>query len=82
MLLKKLRFDIIIISITFIVNKNSLTIIFSLLRKSRFNIIIILITFIINESSLTIVFSNFIFNLIFEITNFFIINIIKREIKR
>ena len=50
-----------------------------LLKKSRFDDVIILIIFIINKDSLIIVFSNFIFNSIFE---FFIISIIKREIKR
>ena len=53
-----------------------------LLKKSRLDIVIILITFIINEGSLTIIFSDFIFNLIFEITKFFIANIFKCEIKR
>ena len=51
-------------------------------RKSRFDIVIILIIFIVNEDSLAIVFLNSIFNSIFETTKFFIINIIKREIKR
>ena len=51
-------------------------------KKSRLDIVIILIIFVINEDSLTIIFLNFIFNSIFEITKFFIINIIKREIKR
>ena len=52
------------------------------LKKSRFAIVIILIIFIINKDSLTIIYSNFIFNIIFKITKFLIINIIKREIKR
>ena len=51
-------------------------------RKSRLNVIIILIIFVINKDFLTIIFLSFIFNSIFEITKFFIINTIKREIKR
>ena len=51
-------------------------------KKSRLDIIIILIIFIINENSLAIIFLSFIFNLTFEIIKFFVINIIKREIKR
>ena len=82
MLLRKLRFDVVIILITFVIDEGSLTIVFSLSRKLRFDIVIILITFIIDKDSLLIVFSSFIFNLTFEITKFFIINIIKREIKR
>ena len=53
-----------------------------ILRKLRIIIAIISIIFIINKNSLTIVYSNFIFNAIFETMKFFIINIIKREIKR
>ena len=52
-----------------------------LLRKSRFVIAIILIIFVINKGFEIIVFSNFIFDATFEITKFFIINIIKFEIK-
>ena len=57
------------------------TILFTL-KKSRFIIVIILIIFIVNKNFLTIVYSNFIFNIIFETTKFFIINIFKFEIKR
>ena len=53
-----------------------------ILKKLRFAIVIILINSIINENSLTIIYLSFIFNVTFETTNFFIINIIKREIKR
>ena len=51
-------------------------------RKSRLDIVIILITFIVNKGFLIIIFLDFIFNSAFEITKFFVINIIKREIKR
>ena len=51
------------------------------LKKSRLDDIIILIIFVINKGFLMIIFSDFIFNLTFEITEFFVINIVKREIK-